>query len=173
MGRDVWGLDESRIIRIIQLFLVFEVLYTITLGLIRVSICFLYLRLFPDKVFRRYLWATQVFNVLLVATFVVVDVVQCRPLSWFWNRLRQDTTETGWCIDINAMPWAHAIINIVLDLWMLALPATQILGLQMPLVKKLQVLAMFSLGALSVLFSSLRRVLKAGFACLRRGIMAT
>ncbi|KAJ4392170.1 hypothetical protein N0V93_005793 [Gnomoniopsis smithogilvyi] len=156
IGRDVWGLDESRILKIIELFLAFELLYTITLGLIKVSICFFYMRLFPDRIVRRCLWATQVFNVLLVCVFLIVDLTQCKPLSWFWNRLDQDTTKTGTCIDINGMTWAHAIINIALDLWMLALPATQILGLQMALAKKLHVLAMFALGAFLTLVSCIR-----------------
>lgn len=130
------------------MFLAFEVIYTVTLGLIKISICFFYLRIFPNKDFRRIVWGTQAFNAVLVITFVIVDLAQCQPLDWFWNRLRQETTETGSCIDVNAMAWAHAIINIVLDLWMLALPASQILGLQMALGKKLQVMSMFALGAL-------------------------
>lgn len=150
IGRDVWGLDESRIIQIIKLFLAFEILYTITLGLIKSSMCFFYMRLFPDRAVRRYLWATQAFNLVLVTTFIIVNLLQCRPISWFWNRLDQDTTETGRCLDINAMSWANAIINIALDVWMLVLPAVQILHLQMALSKKIHVLAMFALGALSV-----------------------
>lgn len=148
IGRDVWGLDEARIIKIIQLFLAFEIAYAVALGIIKMSICFFYLRLFPDQVVRRYLWATQVFNILLVTSFVIVDFAQCKPLSWFWNRLDQNTTETGKCIDISLLPWLHGGINIALDVWMLALPATQILSLQMALVKKIHVLAMFALGAL-------------------------
>lgn len=151
IGRDVWGLDETRIIKIIKIFLAFEIAYVITLGLIKMSICFFYMRLFPDKVVRRFLWATQVFNVLLVTSFVIVNFAQCKPLSWFWNRLDQNTTETGKCIDINLVSWIHGGINIALDFWMLALPATQILSLQMALGKKIHVLAMFALGALSVL----------------------
>ncbi|KAJ4422438.1 hypothetical protein N0V82_002886 [Gnomoniopsis sp. IMI 355080] len=150
IGRDVWGLDESRIFEIIQLFLAFEILYTITLGLIKSSMCFFYMRIFPDRVVRRYLWATQFFNFILVTTFIIVDLAQCKPVSWFWNRLDQNTTETGRCININAMSWAHAIINIALDVWLLALPAVQIMRLQMALGKKVHVLAMFALGALLV-----------------------
>lgn len=115
------------------------------------SICFFYMRLFPDQVVRRFLWATQVFNVLLISSFVIVDFLQCKPLSWFWNRLDQNTTETGKCIDINTLSWVHGGINIALDVWVLALPATQILSLQMALGRKIHVLAMFALGALSVL----------------------
>lgn len=54
----------------------------------------------------------------------------------------------GRCINIYAMAWAHAIINIALDVWMLALPASQVWGLKMPLRRKLGVMVMFGLGIL-------------------------
>ena len=54
----------------------------------------------------------------------------------------------GRCINIYAMAWAHAIINIALDLWMLALPASQVWGLKMPFRRKLGVMVMFGLGIL-------------------------
>jgi hypothetical protein len=54
----------------------------------------------------------------------------------------------GRCINIYAMAWAQAIINIALDLWMLALPASQVLRLNMQLRKKMGVMVMFGLGIL-------------------------
>lgn len=46
------------------------------------------------------------------------------------------------------MAWSHAIVNIALDLWMLALPASQVWGLKMPLRRKIGVMIMFGLGIL-------------------------
>lgn len=54
----------------------------------------------------------------------------------------------GRCINIYAMAWSHAIVNIALDLWMLALPASQVWGLKMPLRRKIGVMIMFGLGIL-------------------------
>jgi hypothetical protein len=125
---------------------VFEVLYTLTLGLIKTSILFLYLRLFPDPKFRRVIWATQAFNLLLVGSFIVSDFFQCRPVSFFWESW--DGEHEGRCFNINALAWAHSAINIALDFWMLYLPATQVWSLQMKVKKKIGVILMFGIGIL-------------------------
>lgn len=75
----------NQITNFLQIFFVFEVLYTLTLGIIKISICFLFLRLFPERRIRRYLWATQVFNVTVVVVYVIVDLAQCQPMSYFWD----------------------------------------------------------------------------------------
>lgn len=75
----------DQITNFLQIFFVFEVLYTLTLGIIKISICFLFLRLFPERRIRRYLWATQLFNVTVVVVFVIVDLAQCQPMSYFWD----------------------------------------------------------------------------------------
>lgn len=49
---------------------------------------------------------------------------------------------------VNAMAYAHAGINIALDVWMLYLPATQVLNLRVSFKKKLGIMSMFGLGVL-------------------------
>lgn len=51
-------------------------------------------------------------------------------------------------MDINALGWANAGISIALDIWMLALPMTQLVNLNLHWKKKLSVAAMFGVGAL-------------------------
>ncbi|KAL2279610.1 hypothetical protein FJTKL_13299 [Diaporthe vaccinii] len=62
------------------------------------------------------------------------------------------------------MAWSHAIINIALDLWMLALPASQVWGLKMPLRRKIGVMIMFGLGIFITVVSSIRLRSLIGFA---------
>lgn len=85
LGIDIWFVPFNQITNFLQIFFVFEVLYTLTLGIIKISICFLFLRLFPERRIRRYLWATQVFNVTVVVVYVIVDLAQCQPMSYFWD----------------------------------------------------------------------------------------
>lgn len=85
LGIDIWFVPFNQITNFLQIFFVFEVLYTLTLGIIKISICFLFLRLFPERRIRRYLWATQLFNVTVVVVYVIVDLAQCRPMSYFWD----------------------------------------------------------------------------------------
>lgn len=148
LGRDIWTLEPWKITVFLKITFVFEVLYTLTLGLIKTSILFLYLRIFLDPRFRRIVWATQVFNLLLVVSFIVSDFLQCQPISFMWES--QDSDKTGHCFNINALAWAHSALNIALDFWMLYLPATQVWSLQMQVKKKIGILLMFGIGILWV-----------------------
>lgn len=146
LGRNVWTLTPDQITKFIQLFFVFEVLYSFALAMVKISICFLYLRLFPNRRFRNFVWATQVFNTVFLVISVIVDLNQCHPLSHFWNGW--DGEDQGHCINLNAYAWVHAVINIVLDFWMLALPATQVWNLDITRKKKLCIMTMFGFGIL-------------------------
>ncbi|POS69965.1 CFEM domain-containing protein [Diaporthe helianthi] len=83
-------------------------------------------------------------------------------MSYFWNMW--DGDHVGRCINIYAMAWAHAIINIALDVWMLALPASQVWGLKMPFRRKLGVMVMFGLGIFITIVSCIRLRSLIGFA---------
>jgi len=130
-----------------QLFFICEVLYTFALAMVKASFLFFFLRVFPNPAVRIALWVTVVFNAVLGTTFVIVDLAQCRPMDYFWNNWDGEH-EGGTCININAMAWAHAGINVVLDIWMLALPAVPIMKLHLSRRKKVSILAMFGVGVL-------------------------
>lgn len=148
VGRNIWDLTPTQITTFLLVYFIFEMLYTIILSMIKISICFLYLRLFPAEKFRRLVWATQVFNVCVLVTFTFSSAFQCRPLSYFWTGW--DGEHSGSCNNINAAAWAHAGVNIVLDIWMLGLPASQVWKLNMPARKRFNILAMFGFGILYV-----------------------
>lgn len=146
LGRDLWTLTPEQISSFLKIFWICSVLYTIALTLTKVSICFLYLRLFLDEKFRRIVWATQVFNFALLVSFIIVSTLQCRPISFYWTGW--DGEHHGSCTNLNAAAWAHAAIHIALDIWMLSLPVPQIWRLNMSLERKAAILAMFGLGIL-------------------------
>lgn len=148
MGRNLWTLTPGQITSFLQIFWVFSILYAFVLAMIKISICFLYLRLFPDEKFQRIVWGTQVFNVALLLSFVVANILQCRPVSFFWNGW--DGEHQGSCINVNALAWAHAAINIAFDVWLLGLPASQVWTLNVNWKRKISILAMFGLGILYV-----------------------
>lgn len=133
----------------LKVFLGFEIIYVCALAIIKISICFLYLRIFPSHRFRVAVWATQVFNVALLVAFITAELLQCQPINYFWQGW--DGEHEGFCINLEAFVYSHAGINIVLDFWMLALPASQIWHLNLCMKKKVGVFAMFGFGVLYVL----------------------
>lgn len=115
-------------------------------GLVKASICFLFLRIFESRSFQRVVWATQIFNLLLVLVFAAGNIAQCRPIKYFWHMW--DGEHTGTCFNINAASYVQAGLNIALDLWMLVLPATQIWKLNMSIRWKWEASAAFAMGGL-------------------------
>jgi hypothetical protein len=129
-----------------MVFWISESLYFVTVGLIKMSICFFYRRIFTGVAFQRLLWFTQVFNGLVVLTFVLLVFTQCQPLSYVWTAW--DGEHQGTCINIQAVSYIHSAINIALDIWLLVLPATQVWSLKMTTKKKAAVFSMFAIGIL-------------------------
>jgi hypothetical protein len=78
--------------------------------------------------------------------FVLLAIFQCRPISYYWSGW--DGEHQGTCLNVNGLAWSNAAISIVLDGWMLALPISQLFGLQLHWKKKIGVAMMFVVGTL-------------------------
>ncbi|KAE9582100.1 Satratoxin biosynthesis SC1 cluster protein 4 [Colletotrichum fructicola] len=153
-GRDIWSLTPEQITYFLVLFYVFGMLYLTALAFVKASILFLYLRIFPDEKFRRVLWCTQMFNLLLLIAFVGGTVGSCQPIHYFWDGWTGEMK--GQCINLNAFAMSHGALNVALDVWMLVLPATQVYDLRMPLMRKLGVMLMFGVGVFLTAVSAYR-----------------
>jgi hypothetical protein len=112
----------------------------------KVSICCFYLRIFPDRQFRIATYIAIGLNVCYLIVFVLISVFQCRPLAGAW--LHWDGEGNYKCNDINAQGWSAAIINMALDIIVMALPLRQLYHLSLSVKKKVYVMCMFGLGIL-------------------------
>lgn len=63
-------------------------------------------------------------------------------------------------MNLEAFIYTHAALNIALDVWMLALPASQIWRLNLSWKKKIGVLAMFGFGILYVILLPLNSLVQ-------------
>ncbi|OBR12633.1 CFEM domain-containing protein [Colletotrichum higginsianum IMI 349063] len=156
IGRDVWALSYDEITRFMQVFFAFEVIYTLSISALKASILFFYIRVFSmvSSTFTMVLWATQAFNLAFCIAFTVANLNQCRPFSNAWEAW--DGKHPGYCINVYAMFISHAAINIALDVWMLVLPVTQILWLNLRKRQKAEIVAMFGLGVFITIVSAIR-----------------
>lgn len=107
LGRDIWTVTPQHITDYLRSFYVMEVLYFAQVALLKLSLLFFYLRIFPEKKFRKVLWATIVFDMVFGCVFVLGGIFQCRPISYYWNQW--DGEHKGRCVNVNAMAWANAI----------------------------------------------------------------
>jgi hypothetical protein len=148
LGRDIWTLPFEDVITFTRWFYIMEVLYFLIVALLKLSLLFFFLRIFPTRNMRRMLWGTIAFDIAFGIAFTVAAIFQCQPVSYYWNRF--DDGQTGKCVNINGLGWANAAISIVLDLWMLALPLSQVFTLKLAWKKKISVALMFCVGTLFV-----------------------
>ncbi|KZL83632.1 cfem domain-containing protein [Colletotrichum incanum] len=146
-GRDIWTLNPDQITDFLVLFYALGLGYISCLPFVKASILFMHLRIFPDEKFRIILWCTQVFNCLLLLESFAGTICSCHPLNFFWSGWAGEMK--GKCIKVNAFILFYGVVSVVLDLWMLILPATQLYSLHMKLRKKIGVMLMFSVGIFS------------------------
>lgn len=154
LGRDVWAVPFDSIEKFGMYFYIIEVLYFALVSFLKMSLLLFFLRIFPTPIVRRLLWGTIAFNVTFGLTFIFVGIFQCQPISYYWQKW--DGEHEGTCMNINAVGWANAAISIALDIWMLAIPLSQLKSLNLHWKKKVGVGIMFSVGTFVTIVSILR-----------------
>ena len=124
-----------------------ELLYPPTIAVIKISTLLLYARIFHGQTFQYVLWAVGLFISTYSAVFMIVMLLQCSPLSKFW-----DHSLNGKCFDFDiAKVWmVMGSLNVLTDLLLLILPLPSLWRLQMRRRTKVQVAGIFSIGSLSV-----------------------
>ena len=124
-----------------------NIAYKVVIGLAKMSILLLYLRIFyVERYFRWACYFLTVFTGLYTGAFTLATVWQCRPIAAFWDRSKPNF----YCVDNFAFWLSFSLINIVTDFTILVLPIQQVLRLKLNLRDKLALCFVFSLGALYV-----------------------
>lgn len=164
-GKDIWTIPFDKVTRIVKVERIMvccllpghlltrtqftwltEIFYMVVLGLTKMAILLLYLRVFPTQNFRKVVVASLVVCAAYIPAFALAISFHCSPISYGWTSWSGETE--GHCFNLNAFAWAHAIINIIFDLWVLLLPMPQLLQLHLGRRKKVHLLLMFGVGIL-------------------------
>lgn len=118
-------------------------IWAIAVTLIRSSIIFLYIRIFPTQSFRFTCYTVLILNGsyfigVFLATFLI-----CIPIACLFSGVTCNS-----CGNLKLFQIFHASINLILDITVVVLPTPVLWGLQMAMSKKLVLSGMFGLGAL-------------------------
>ncbi|KAH7323217.1 CFEM domain-containing protein [Stachybotrys elegans] len=162
LGQDVWSISFEMITTFAQWLFFQEFLYFTEITLLKMSLLFFYLRIFGHTRIRNLIIGTLVFNTAFGIVFIIVAGFQCQPVSYNWTRWHGEGQ--GKCLNINALAWANAAISIATDVWMLALPLSQISSLNLHWKKKVEVGAMFGVGLFVTAVSIIRLKTLVGFS---------
>jgi hypothetical protein len=146
LGRDIWTVTFEQLTSFLHVFYAMEVLYFSHVALLKLSLLFFYLRVFPGPTLRKLIWGTICLDIVYDVVFIFIGIFQCWPINYYWNQW--DGEHRGRCINLNALGWANAATSIALDIWMIGLPMSQVLKLNLHWKKKVGVGMMFSVGTL-------------------------
>ncbi|KAL5376671.1 hypothetical protein DPSP01_010341 [Paraphaeosphaeria sporulosa] len=154
-GKDMWGIPPENITTSLKWLYVTYFAYQLVEGFTQLSILAFYLRLVTSRRTKAIIWALMA----VVSSFAIGNtfamVLQCRPISFFWDGWRGDTP--GKCtVNIRLFGFIRGGIEIVLDLVILALPLPMLSKLQMSTRKKVQIMSMFCVGFVITVVSCLR-----------------
>ncbi|KAL8897016.1 MAG: hypothetical protein Q9207_007425 [Kuettlingeria erythrocarpa] len=146
-GRHKSSLKKSELSAALMYFYIAQVVYKIVVGFNKISILMLYLRIFTSKPFRLACYITLGIVTAFTVGSTIATIAQCIPIAASWDKSVKDAT----CTDKAAFWYAFVIINIITDAIILFLPVRQVLQLHLDRREKIGLLALFSLGALSVI----------------------
>lgn len=146
IGTDVWTIPFDKIYSFAFYFYLIEVIYFALIALLKLSFLFFYLRIFPGTRIRQLIWGTIILNTIYGIVFIFIGIFQCVPISYYWTNW--DKEHQGKCVSINALAWSNAAISIALDIWMIALPISQVVTLNLHWKRKVGVALMFGVGTL-------------------------
>lgn len=114
-----------------------------TITSVKISLLFLYRRLFPTQIFKRNSLIVGVLSIVWFIAAVLFDIFQCRPFTAAFDPTLIFSNQ---CIDVQAFYWGITIANLLLDVIILALPLQMVWGLKLKLQEKVGLSGVFLLG---------------------------
>lgn len=117
------------------------ILYSVAIASIRLSVCLLYLRLFPTLWMRRCTKGIIATCTIGCVTLLFLWVTMCKPSSMASNKKEPRT-----CLKRGGLFEAHSIFGLCINLAIIILPMPTIWGLHMPIRRRLLVMGVFAIG---------------------------
>lgn len=117
-------------------------LYVLNVTTVKLSILFLYRRIFPTASFRKANSGVLAFCLLWFVAAEIGSMLHCIPIHSFW------IPSAGSCFNFSVYFLVMELVDMLLDVAIIALPIKTILGLHLSWRKRLAILGIFLLGAL-------------------------
>ncbi|KAI9889654.1 MAG: hypothetical protein M1814_005055 [Vezdaea aestivalis] len=153
IGKHVVRNGEATIVRFLKGLYAFNIIYTLTTPIIKISLLLLFRRIFPVRPMRIMTYIGIVFFSLLAISTCIVDVFNCTPINASWNK---NPALKSKCVDPPTLYRVTAIINLVTDIIILLIPLPFIWRLQMSLRNRVALYGIFLLGGIVCIATALR-----------------
>lgn len=149
VGRHMITLSMKQVILLLKFVIFEEFTYPVAIALPKLSILFLYLRIFTARSFRYTTFAILGVVVITYLTSLTLNFTLCIPFAYNWNK----SIPGGHCADSIAAYRYISVPNIATDLAMLILPFPAIWNLHASKMQKTGLTIIFLAGSVWVITS--------------------
>lgn len=144
-GRHIDDLANPQRKAALRWFFIAQTPYKIVVALNKVSLVLLYMRIFISRSFKISAHIVLAVVISYGIAGVAATIFQCIPIAGSWDKSVDAT-----CINSDMFWVANAILNILTDVMVLALPIPSIFGLQLKRRERFMLCLIFLLGGLCV-----------------------
>lgn len=153
-GLHMWSVEPDHLTTMLHMFFAVQTFYPLLLGLIKISVVLFYRPIFPAAWFRLGTTLLMVFTALTALCTALLGIFTCRPVVAYWDWDAKPST----CLNISVLHIVGAVLGVVQDVLIIALPIWEVRKLQMRRRKKVMVCVSFALGSLGCLAAIARFV---------------
>lgn len=146
-GKHTKALPVELVERTLEMYYFAQIFYKVTIGLTKISILLLYIRVFGVwKSFKRLCYVVMGLVLAFTIASVTTSVIQCSPINFAFDKTANGGH--GTCIDMTNFWYANAGFNIGSDVIIISLPILPVRSLQLPLRSKIALCGVFAIGGL-------------------------
>ncbi|EAU31596.1 predicted protein [Aspergillus terreus NIH2624] len=154
-GMHIWDLHVDQVIIFKQYDLAEEDIYALGVWFVKTAILVFYLRLSPEKRFRKLTYAIMIFVAVYSLLSILLFTIGCIPVRAMWDVTLMDQAR---CIDQLSFVYANAAFNIFSDLATLILPIKICWTLQASMRQRVLLLVLFVMGSFACVVAIVRIV---------------
>ncbi|KAF1960294.1 hypothetical protein CC80DRAFT_383297, partial [Byssothecium circinans] len=151
-GEHLWNLEHGQLLSNLRFFYIAWAIYTVVLGLTKISLIIFYLEIFSTKRARLASYTLLGYISITSSTLLFLSIFNCTPVRAFWDR----DVKHARCLDINAIAYVNSGSAIAQDVVLLVLPLLCISKLDIKRARKVAVGVMFGIGTLGCIATIVR-----------------
>ncbi|CAF9938329.1 hypothetical protein IMSHALPRED_000764 [Imshaugia aleurites] len=152
-------LPEPTLVSFFKHLYAFEIVYSLSMTCVKLSVIFFQYRIFPIVSFRRIISACGAFVLAFGTTSTIVFIFECTPVDHFWVGLGGGLRQIGGrCINFINFLLVNGSINTVTDFALLLLPLPILWRLKASMLQKYILTGIFITGLIVTAVSMVRLV---------------
>ncbi|KAK6353884.1 hypothetical protein TWF730_008307 [Orbilia blumenaviensis] len=144
-GRHISTVTIGELIPTLRYWFAYQILYPIVLLFIKLSILAFYVKISPQRWYQNTIYGVGIFVIIWTIVFVFAFIFECPNPSRAWS-----LDFPRGCVNLPALYYSTASINIASDLIILLLPIPVLRRLQIDKRRKWALIAIFSVGVVAV-----------------------